>query len=76
MPHACNIDARGRLFRGIIGLVAVAIGLVALFGWALPTGSALAWVIVAVAAVAGTFGFYQAYHGWCAARAMGFKTSI
>jgi hypothetical protein len=76
MAHACNIDSKGRLVRGIGGFVAMVVALVLLFAWALPTGGVIAWVVVASALAFGLFGMYEAYHGWCAARALGFKTSI
>jgi hypothetical protein len=76
MAHACNIDAKGRLVRGLLGIAGmiVAIGLMLL--WAIPTGSVVAWILVALGIAFGGFGLYEAYHGWCAARALGFKTRI
>ncbi len=74
MAHVCNIDAKGRLFRGLLGLAACVVALIVLLAWALPSGAVLAWVLVAVVAGVGLFGLYESYHGWCAARALGIKT--
>ncbi|MEM1011138.1 MAG: hypothetical protein AAGI46_02825 [Planctomycetota bacterium] len=74
MAHTCNIDAKGRLFRGVLGLIACVVAAFIAIVWAVPAGSVVAWVLVAGAAGFGLFGLYEAYHGWCAAKALGFKT--
>ena len=74
MARTCNIDTSGRLIRAVIaGGTLLGAVLLAIF-WAAPAGSALAWVLVALAGVAGLFGLYEAQQGWCAARALGIKT--
>jgi hypothetical protein len=72
----CNIDRRGRAVRLSSGIVTAAAGgglllarsLFGLESWAL-------WF--ALAAIAGGgFMIYEAAMGWCAVRALGFKTPI
>ena len=76
MRHACNIDRSGRLVRLGVGIAALAGALVLLFAWALRGGGLIAWAGVAIFAMLGVLGIYQAYFGWCAARAIGLKTKI
>jgi hypothetical protein len=72
----CNIDPRGRALRLSSGITTAAVGvglLVArwLFGleaWAL-------WISLAALA-GGAFMIFEGAMGWCAVRAMGFKTPI
>ncbi len=73
----CNIDARGKAVRlvwGIINLVAGAI-LVGLFFSGVLAGS-WAWIVGAAAIAGGAFAVFEARAGWCAVRAMGFKTPV
>jgi hypothetical protein len=64
---APNLDRRGRLLRGGIG-VALLIGAAFSFG-------ASTWVGMLLAA-AGAFALFEAGRGWCAARACGIKTRL
>ena len=72
----CNIDARGKRVRFVNGIAMLAVGIVLLLVWALPAGSALAWILTASALLGGAFLVFEARAGWCALRAMGFKTPI
>ena len=76
MPLTCNIDSRGRVARLVYGILLLLVAVVLLFLWALPGGSAWAWVVVTVCAVSGGFAVFEARAGWCALRAMGFKTPL
>ena len=76
MALQCNIDSRGRAGRLIKGLVLLAAGVAMLLLWALPGGSAWAWVATAVVLAGGAFAVFEAWAGWCVVRAMGFKTRI
>lgn len=76
MALQCNIDSRGRAARLIYGVVMVLAGIVTAAVWAVPAGSAVAWVVAVSLFVAGAFGIFEARAGWCAVRAMGFKTPI
>ena len=72
----CNIDAKGKSVRLIIGLATVVGGLVVagltmrgvLPGWCV-------WV-AAGALVGGGVAIFEARAGWCMVRAMGIKTPI
>jgi hypothetical protein len=76
MALTCNIDARGKAARLVIGIVMLFIGLVLLFAWALPTGSGIAWFVALSVAIGGGFAIFEARAGWCVVRAMGFRTPI
>lgn len=76
MPQ-CNIDARGRALRLIAGLVGLVAGFVLsalMLGGVLE--SAWWWVPIVVLLLGGGFGVYEGRAGWCALRAMGFKTPV
>lgn len=62
---ARNIDGKGRLARGLMGL-ALLVGAGFSFGQS-------AWLGILLAA-AGLFSLFQAVRGWCVARACGIKT--
>ncbi len=62
---ARNIDGKGRLVRGLMGVVLL-VG--AAFSWTVSL-----WLTLLLAA-AGVFGLFEALRGWCAARACGIKT--
>jgi hypothetical protein len=76
MPLRCNIDSRGKAARLIYGVALLAAGVVMLLLWALPRGTVLSWALTAVAFLGGAFAVFEARAGWCAVRAMGFKTPI
>jgi hypothetical protein len=76
MSMTCNIDAKGKLVRLIYGLVFVIAGIVLLFAWALPSGGVLAWIVTIALIAGGAFAIFEARAGWCAVRAMGFKTPV
>jgi hypothetical protein len=62
-----NIDGKGRLVRGLLGLAL-------LVGAAFSYGTS-SWLALLLAA-AGVFGLFEALRGWCAARACGIKTKF
>jgi len=64
---APNIDGRGRVVRGLMG--------VALLVTAALVCDTSPWSAIALA-VAGVFGLFEAFRGWCAARACGIKTKF
>src|SRR5689334_4960807 len=74
MPPTCNIDAKGKLVRLIYGLLMLSAGVLVAVLWALPAGGWIAWFVVAILLASGVFGVYEARTGWCAVRAMGFRT--
>ena len=76
MALQCNINARGKRIRFINGIITTVIGVVLLFVWALPTNSIIAWSATIACLLGGAFMIFEARAGWCAIRAMGFKTPI
>jgi hypothetical protein len=76
MKLACNINQKGRLARLIYGLILIGLDALLAWRWAAPAGSAARWIVVAALFVLGIFGLFEAAVGWCAMRAMGFKTRM
>ena len=72
----CNIDARGKRVRLINGIVTLVVGIVLLFAWAMPSQTVLAWGVTGAAMSSGVFMIFEAQAGWCALRAMGFRTPL
>jgi hypothetical protein len=64
---APNIDNRGRLARGIIGVVLLVGGLVSLFS---------IWWLGLILLVSAAFVLFEAIRGWCGLRACGIKTKL
>jgi hypothetical protein len=52
------------------------VGAVCALVWAIPSGTALAWAVSIVLLVSSAFAMFEARAGWCAVRAMGFKTRV
>jgi hypothetical protein len=74
--HTCNIDAKGKAVRLIGGfitlLIAILLAVIILVG-----GLAPVWWWAVVGTLSGAaFQLYEGWSGWCALRAMGFKTPI
>lgn len=64
---APNLDGKGRLARGVMGLALLAGAAFAL---------AQSFWLAALLASAGVFGLFEAARGWCLARACGLKTKL
>jgi len=71
MDMTCNINARGRLIRGALGLVLMGAALLLVF--LLP---ATGWrrLLVLILTFGAIFTLFEALRGWCAVRALGIKT--
>ncbi|MBM4113520.1 MAG: hypothetical protein FJ253_09165 [Phycisphaerae bacterium] len=72
----CNIDARGKAVRLVIGVITLLAGL-ALCGWWWSGGAeARQWPLwTSLGAIAGgLFAIYEGASGWCALRALGMRT--
>ena len=76
MSLTCNIDARGKAARLRIGIGGLAIGVVLLLAWALPSGELWPWIVTSGVLVGAAFSVFEARAGWCVVRAMGFRTRI
>jgi hypothetical protein len=72
----CNIDQRGKTLRFIVGAFLEAAGLLLgvlwFFDW---TPSWTIWPAAAIW-ISGMFVLFESLMGWCAVRAMGFKTPV
>ena len=70
----CNIDAKGKAIRLVTGVLTL-VGAAALAVLIPVLGlSAGWWAAVAGGLAGGGFAVFEARAGWCALRAMGFKT--
>ena len=76
MALTCNIDRRGKLARLIYGVILLLAGLGLAIFWAWPHPSLLRWAVAIACAGGGVFAIFEALVGWCAIRAMGFKTPM
>ena len=73
----CNIGAKGKAMRLIIGVVTIFIGII------LGLGSYYeliiypkVWIVTSLMIGGGAFAIFEARKGWCIVRAAGFKTPI
>jgi hypothetical protein len=76
MALVCNIDRKGRLVRLVYGVILIVTGLVLMIGWAWPAATALSWIVSVCAILGGSFAVFEARTGWCAVRALGFRTPM
>lgn len=76
MPLTCNIDAKGKALRLIIGLVALLGGVLMVALWAWGSGDWVAWAVSAAVVIYGAFAIFEGWAGWCIVRAMGFRTPV
>ena len=69
----CNIDARGKRTRLIAGMITSVVGMVALIVLDFePLGAIIGFSCFA----GGGFMMFEGWAGWCAVRALGFKTPV
>lgn len=69
----CNIDARGKAVRLIMGILFALAGILIL-----ALGGSAIWSLVAGLCCigGGAFMIFEGAAGWCAVRALGFKTKL
>ena len=72
---ACNIDRRGRAARILVGAAVEAAGLGLLAWWYLGGPAWTPWTAMGCI-VGGNFAMIEGALGWCAIRAMGFRTPL
>ena len=75
MKLTCNIDQRGRRARLLMGVLTDTTG-TALLVAGIVLGQRPLIVGGIVCMVAGAFMIFEGIAGWCAVRAMGFKTKL
>ena len=79
MGLTCNIDRRGVRARAIAGGVLVGLGVVAgVAAFVFDAGAARTGAIIASVSllIGGGFCLFEAANGWCAVRALGFRTKL
>ena len=73
----CNIDARGKAVRLVAGICCVLAGILLLILNQSSIAAGPIWLIASIVLMAmGAFAIYEAWAGWCALRAMGFRTRV
>ena len=72
---ACNIDRDGKRARALGGSAALSLAAIALIVGVVRDAPIAFWIAGGLA-LAGAFGWFQALNGWCAVRAMGFRTRV
>ncbi len=74
----CNIDRRGQRARALVGVILLIGAGAAFYLGATRDGSAstASWITGASLVVGGLFCLFEAANGWCAVRAMGFRTKL
>ena len=76
MPLTCNIDANGKKLRLFLGAASVFLAVILAIFWAGPAARTGPWLVTAIILLIGAFAIFEARAGWCAVRAMGFKTRL
>ncbi len=76
MALECNIDARGKAVRLRLGIIGVLSSLGLAAACLLISAPDLAWIVPAGAFIGGAFAIFEGRTGWCAVRALGFRTPI
>jgi len=78
MVFECNIDARGKAYRLKLGIMGVTVGFVlaAAFYLAGIEFQRVLWIIPMAIIGGGAFSIFEAQTGWCAVRALGFRTPL
>lgn len=71
----CNIDRKGKIYRIVVGDIIISIAVV-WFLFTMHAENTFLFVIQALLALIGGFTVFEGVVGWCAIRAMGFKTRI
>ena len=72
---ACNINRGGRVMRIATGLVLLG-DAVMLYMYDLPGAGVWSRVLQAVLALLGAFVLFEGLVGWCAVRALGYRTKL
>jgi len=72
----CNIDSKGKVIRMVNGMILIIAGIALMIVWAWGSGSVIAWIVTIAVGAAGGLSIFEARAGWCALRAMGFKTPL
>lgn len=76
MALVCNIDQRGRSHRYRIGVGLVLLGVVAWWLTSRFVAGVVPWLVSGPLVAGGLFSLFEANRGWCAVRALGFKTRV
>ncbi|MGP1310888.1 MAG: hypothetical protein ACTS27_11890 [Phycisphaerales bacterium] len=73
----CNIDRSGKRARAIAGALLLVGAAGAFYAAAVNPSARVVGIVAGVsAAIGGAFCLFEAANGWCAVRAMGFKTKL
>ena len=73
----CNIHARGKAIRLIVGVVILFVAAACAIGtWAGVVSGPIGITLAASLTVLGFLGVFEGWKGWCVLRALGFKTPL
>lgn len=75
MGLACNLDRKGRVVRGVAGGLLIASSLVLCIAVLTEASTGLR-LLGLIPGLLGLFAIFESVNGWCAVRALGFKTWI
>ena len=77
MQLACNIDAKGKLFRLIIGILSCSFGITLFILINTNVVTSSVYLLPALGSIfGGLFAVWEARAGWCLVRSLGIKTPI
>ncbi|MDC1419213.1 hypothetical protein N8653_00630 [Euryarchaeota archaeon] len=77
MEMACNIDAKGKLFRLVTGIISCSFGMILFILINSNVITSTIYLLPAVGSIlGGLFAVWEARAGWCLARSLGIKTPI
>ena len=77
MQMTCNIDAKGKLFRLVTGIISCSFGIILFILISTNVITSSVYLLPALGSViGGLFAVWEARAGWCIARSLGIKTPI
>ncbi|MBT4802467.1 MAG: hypothetical protein HON85_02295 [Euryarchaeota archaeon] len=77
MQMTCNIDAKGKMFRLITGIISCSFGISLFILINTNIITSTAYLLPAVGSIlGGIFAVWEARAGWCLVRSLGIKTPI
>ncbi|MCP2507388.1 MAG: hypothetical protein NLN64_03730 [Candidatus Thalassarchaeaceae archaeon] len=77
MQMTCNIDAKGKLFRLVTGIISCSFGIILFILISTNVITSSVYLLPALGSIiGGLFAVWEARAGWCIVRSLGIKTPI